>query len=163
MARHAVQVDILTGATEVLQTDILFDCGVSLNPDVDIGTLSGFFVLTPTADPVSGLAPGAGQVEGAFIQGLGYFLTEYIEYDPSGKLVTNGYVSHYLILLLCIIIYFNLLLLLCYKLIFIFLSFAFFALSPASTWEYKPPSQKDIPIRFNVALLKGTLAPHACV
>jgi hypothetical protein len=27
---------------------------------------------------------------------------------------------------------------------------------PHSTWEYKPPSQKDIPIRFNVALLKGT-------
>lgn len=89
-----VQVDILTGATEVLQTDILFDCGVSLNPDVDIG-----------------------QVEGAFIQGLGYFLTEYIEYDPSGKLVTNG------------------------------------------TWEYKPPSQKDIPIRFNVALLKDAPNP----
>jgi xanthine dehydrogenase molybdopterin-binding subunit B len=35
-----VQVDVLTGATEVLQTDILFDCGISLNPDVDIGTLT---------------------------------------------------------------------------------------------------------------------------
>jgi xanthine dehydrogenase molybdopterin-binding subunit B len=33
----------------------------------------------------------SGQVEGAFIQGLGYFLSEYIEYDQSGKLVTNGY------------------------------------------------------------------------
>ena len=41
-----MQVDILTGATEVLQTDILFDCGISLNPDVDIGTtmISGLFV-----------------------------------------------------------------------------------------------------------------------
>jgi indole-3-acetaldehyde oxidase len=38
MMTMTVQVDVLTGATEVLQTDILFDCGISLNPDVDIGT-----------------------------------------------------------------------------------------------------------------------------
>jgi len=88
------QVDVLTGETHVLQTDILFDCGISLNPAVDIG-----------------------QVEGAFMQGLGYYMTEYIEYDQSGKLLTNG------------------------------------------TWEYKPPSQKDIPIRLNVALLKDAPNP----
>lgn len=58
----------------------------------------------------------AGQVEGAFMQGLGYYLTEVIEHDKTtGKLLTDG------------------------------------------TWEYKPPSQVDIPIVFNVALLKGYL------
>lgn len=31
-----------------------------------------------------------GQIEGAFVQGLGYYLTEEVEFDPEGRLLTNG-------------------------------------------------------------------------
>ncbi|XP_028411467.1 xanthine dehydrogenase/oxidase-like [Dendronephthya gigantea] len=62
------EIDVLTGETEILRTDILFDCGKSMNPEIDIG-----------------------QVEGAFIMGLGYWLTEKAIYDPlSGLELTNG-------------------------------------------------------------------------
>jgi indole-3-acetaldehyde oxidase len=57
----------VTGQTTVLQTDILYDCGKSLNPAVDLG-----------------------QIEGSFVQGLGFFmLEEYIE-DPEGLLLTDS-------------------------------------------------------------------------
>lgn len=62
-----VEVDLVTGQTTVLQTDILYDCGKSLNPAVDLG-----------------------QIEGSFVQGLGFFmLEEYIE-DPEGLLLTDS-------------------------------------------------------------------------
>lgn len=32
-----VEIDILTGETRCLQTDIIYDCGHSLNPAVDLG------------------------------------------------------------------------------------------------------------------------------
>ena len=31
-----------------------------------------------------------GQIEGAFVQGLGYYLTEHVLYDDQGRLITNG-------------------------------------------------------------------------
>ncbi|CAB4039754.1 xanthine dehydrogenase oxidase-like, partial [Paramuricea clavata] len=63
-----VEIDVLTGETEILRTDILFDCGKSMNPEIDIG-----------------------QVEGAFVMGLGYWLTEQAIYDPSSGLeLTSG-------------------------------------------------------------------------
>eukprot|EP01018_Ginkgo_biloba_P006622 Gb_10652 [translate_table: standard] len=43
-AASEVEVHLLTGATKILQTDIIYDCGRSLNPAVDLGqspTLNG--------------------------------------------------------------------------------------------------------------------------
>jgi xanthine dehydrogenase/oxidase len=54
-----VEVDVLTGQIEIIRSDILFDCGISMNPTIDIG-----------------------QVEGGFMYGLGYLLTETILRDP---------------------------------------------------------------------------------
>lgn len=62
-----VEVDMLTGNYVVKRVDILQDAGESLNPNVDIG-----------------------QVEGAFIMGLGYWTTELCVTDKSsGQLKTN--------------------------------------------------------------------------
>lgn len=52
---------------QVLRTDIVMDLGDSLNPAIDIG-----------------------QVEGAFIQGLGLFTLEELRYTPEGVLLTRG-------------------------------------------------------------------------
>jgi xanthine dehydrogenase/oxidase len=61
-------IDILTGEVQVDRIDILYDCGQPLNPEIDIG-----------------------QAEGAFVQGIGFWLTEQIKYDPNtGKNLTNG-------------------------------------------------------------------------
>jgi CO/xanthine dehydrogenase Mo-binding subunit len=62
-----VLLDVLTGEVEILRTDMLFDCGTSLNPLIDIG-----------------------QAEGGFIMGVGYFMTERLEWTNVGKLTTNG-------------------------------------------------------------------------
>lgn len=48
----------LTGEVHVLASEIVYDCGVSLNPAVDIG-----------------------QIEGGLVMGLGYFLQEHVQYD----------------------------------------------------------------------------------
>lgn len=62
-----VEVDVLTGNYLVKRVDILQDAGESLNPNVDIG-----------------------QVEGAFIMGLGYWTTELCVTDKkTGELKTN--------------------------------------------------------------------------
>ncbi|KAI5643279.1 molybdopterin-binding domain of aldehyde dehydrogenase domain-containing protein [Phthorimaea operculella] len=69
-----VEVDILTGQFEVRRTDILQDVGRSVNPKVDVG-----------------------QVEGAFIIGLGYWTSEHLEYDKkTGKLLTDRIWHYYL-------------------------------------------------------------------
>eukprot|EP01006_Ploeotia_vitrea_P022324 TRINITY_DN54728_c0_g2_i1.p1 TRINITY_DN54728_c0_g2~~TRINITY_DN54728_c0_g2_i1.p1 ORF type:complete len:403 (-),score=89.32 TRINITY_DN54728_c0_g2_i1:78-1286(-) len=62
-----VEVDLLTGEVETLFCDLTYDCGVALTPNIDIG-----------------------QVEGAFIMGLGHVLYEEEFYTDSGKLVSSG-------------------------------------------------------------------------
>lgn len=39
-----VEIDILTGETTILQSDIIYDCGQSLNPAVDLGQVLPFVV-----------------------------------------------------------------------------------------------------------------------
>src|SRR5258708_16857966 len=62
-----VEIDGFTGEYRVLRTDILHDCGESLSPLVD-----------------------RGQVEGGFIQGLGWLTLEELVWDAQGRLLTNG-------------------------------------------------------------------------
>ncbi|KAL6636782.1 hypothetical protein ACP70R_024354 [Stipagrostis hirtigluma subsp. patula] len=62
-----VEVDILTGATTILQSDIVYDCGQSLNPAVDLG-----------------------QVEGAFIQGVGFFTNEEHATNSDGMVIHDS-------------------------------------------------------------------------
>ncbi|MFW8596135.1 xanthine dehydrogenase molybdopterin binding subunit [Cribrihabitans neustonicus] len=62
-----VSVDTLTGEYRVERTDILHDVGRSLNPVLD-----------------------KGQVEGAFIQGMGWLTTEELWWDGEGRLRTHA-------------------------------------------------------------------------
>ncbi|XP_062082394.1 indole-3-acetaldehyde oxidase [Humulus lupulus] len=62
-----VEIDLLTGETSILQSDIIYDCGQSLNPAVDLG-----------------------QIEGAFVQGIGFFLSEEYLSNSNGLVVANG-------------------------------------------------------------------------
>ena len=63
-----VMIDTLTGESRVLRADLLHDVGRSLNPAVDIG-----------------------QVEGAFIQGMGWLTMEELRWDEgSGRLLTSA-------------------------------------------------------------------------
>ncbi|XP_070092658.1 xanthine dehydrogenase/oxidase isoform X10 [Equus caballus] len=67
VACSEVEIDCLTGDHKNLRTDIVMDVGSSLNPAIDIG-----------------------QVEGAFVQGLGLFTLEELQYSPEGSLYTRG-------------------------------------------------------------------------
>ena len=62
-----VVVDTLTGEWKLLRADALYDAGKSLNPAIDIG-----------------------QVEGAFIQGMGWLTTEELWWNGAGKLMTHA-------------------------------------------------------------------------
>jgi len=62
-----VVVDTLTGEWKLLRADALYDAGQSLNPAIDIG-----------------------QVEGAFIQGMGWLTTEQLWWNGAGKLMTHA-------------------------------------------------------------------------
>jgi len=67
MAVSEVEIDTLTGAHRVLRTDIIHDVGNSINEGIDIG-----------------------QVEGGFIQGMGWCTTEEIKWDNEGHLLTHS-------------------------------------------------------------------------
>ena len=62
-----VAIDTLTGESRVLKVDILHDVGRSINPAIDIG-----------------------QIEGAFVQGMGWLTTEELVWDAHGKLATHA-------------------------------------------------------------------------
>ena len=62
-----VVVDTLTGENRVLRTDILHDAGASLNPALD-----------------------RGQIEGGFVQGMGWLTMEELVWDDHGRLRTHA-------------------------------------------------------------------------
>lgn len=62
-----VVIDTLTGENRLLRADILHDVGQSLNPAIDLG-----------------------QIEGGFMQGLGWLTTEELWWDKSGRLRTHA-------------------------------------------------------------------------
>jgi xanthine dehydrogenase large subunit len=62
-----VVVDTMTGEMRVTRVDILHDVGKSLNPAIDIG-----------------------QIEGGFVQGMGWLTTEELVWDSAGRLRTHA-------------------------------------------------------------------------
>ena len=62
-----VIIDVFTGEYKVLRVDILHDVGRSLNPGIDMG-----------------------QVEGGFIQGMGWLTTEELAWDDEGNLLSKN-------------------------------------------------------------------------
>jgi len=66
-AAAEVAIDTLTGESRVLRADLVQDCGTSLNPAIDLG-----------------------QIEGAFVQGQGWFTCEELWWDKDGRLRTIG-------------------------------------------------------------------------
>ena len=62
-----VEIDTLTGEMQVIRVDLMQDAGRSLNPAIDIG-----------------------QIEGAFVQGMGWLTTEELVFDNKGRLATHA-------------------------------------------------------------------------
>jgi xanthine dehydrogenase large subunit len=62
-----VIVDTLTGEWKLLRADLLHDAGTSINPAIDLG-----------------------QVEGAFIQGMGWLTVEELWWNKEGRLMTHA-------------------------------------------------------------------------
>ena len=62
-----VEIDTLTGEYAVRQVDILHDVGRSINPAIDCG-----------------------QIEGGFIQGMGWLTMEELVFDDTGRLLTHA-------------------------------------------------------------------------
>lgn len=62
-----VIIDVTTGENRVLRVDILHDCGNSINPAIDMG-----------------------QIEGGFVQGVGWLTTEELWWNAEGQLKTHA-------------------------------------------------------------------------
>ena len=62
-----VVIDTLTGENRVLRVDLIHDVGRSLNPALDLG-----------------------QIEGGFVQGMGWLTTEELVFDDKGHLKTHA-------------------------------------------------------------------------
>ncbi|XP_016182608.1 xanthine dehydrogenase 1 [Arachis ipaensis] len=92
-----VEIDTLTGDFHTRVANIIMDLGFSLNPALDVG-----------------------QIEGAFIQGLGWLALEELKWgDAAHKWIPPG------------------------------------CLYTCGPGAYKIPSINDVPLKFNVSLLKG--------
>uniref|UniRef100_A0A3B4ULP1 Aldehyde oxidase 5 n=1 Tax=Seriola dumerili TaxID=41447 RepID=A0A3B4ULP1_SERDU len=72
-----VEIDCLTGDHKNIRTDIVMDVGKSINPALDIG-----------------------QVEGGFVQGVGLYTIEELQFSSDGVLMTRG-PSQYKVPALC--------------------------------------------------------------
>ena len=62
-----VEVDGYTGMSRVRRVDVVHDVGNSLNPGID-----------------------RGQIEGGFVQGMGWLTSEELKWDPKGRLLTHS-------------------------------------------------------------------------
>ncbi len=62
-----VAIDTLTGEFKILRADLLHDAGNSINPAIDLG-----------------------QIEGAYIQGMGWLTTEELVWNDEGRLLTHA-------------------------------------------------------------------------
>ncbi|HKA60241.1 MAG TPA: xanthine dehydrogenase molybdopterin binding subunit [Gemmatimonadales bacterium] len=62
-----VIVDVTTGEMRLLRADLLHDVGRSLNPAIDLG-----------------------QIEGGFVQGMGWLTMEELVFDGEGRLITHA-------------------------------------------------------------------------
>ncbi len=67
MAVTEIELDILTGENKILRTDILHDAGKSINKNIDIG-----------------------QIEGGYIQGVGWCTSEDCKRDNKGNLLNSS-------------------------------------------------------------------------
>ena len=67
VAVSEVEIDVLTGESEVRRSDLVYDAGTSIDSLLDFG-----------------------QIEGGFIQGLGNVTTEQVYYGPDGALLPDG-------------------------------------------------------------------------
>ncbi len=67
MSVSEVEIDTLTGMYSLLRSDIIHDVGDSINEGIDIG-----------------------QIEGGFVQGIGWVTTEELKWDKKGNLLTHS-------------------------------------------------------------------------
>ena len=70
-AATEVEIDVLTGEFTILRADVLYDAGKSPNPAIDIG-----------------------QLEGGYVQGVGFTTTEETVFNQEGGLVTDNIWSY---------------------------------------------------------------------
>lgn len=104
-----IELDVLTGETTILRADVVYDGGKCLNPAVDVG-----------------------QVEGGFVQGLGYVTSEDLSYQPATSSTEASATRP-----------------------------APGALYTTNTWEYKPPAAQSIPLQMNIMMFPRELAKNA--
>ncbi len=103
-----IELDVLTGETTILRADVVYDGGKCLNPAVDVG-----------------------QVEGGFVQGLGYVTSEELSYQPADADRAPSATRP-----------------------------APGALYTTNTWEYKPPAAQSVPLEMNIMMFPRELAKH---